>query len=71
MRQRLITDWDQVPIIMDLPLAARIVGKSPETLKKLAQRGGFPAYKDGKFWRVTKEALLEHTRTNMRKEATA
>jgi hypothetical protein len=32
----------------------------PENLKKRAQRGDFPAYKEGKQWRVAKSALMEH-----------
>jgi hypothetical protein len=55
-----VTDWGNVPLVLDLPLAARIVGSSPEYLKKRAQRGDFPAYKEGKQWRVTKSALIAH-----------
>jgi len=45
---------------MDLPFASRIVGQSAEYLKKRAQKGTFPAYKEGSEWRVTKDALMEH-----------
>jgi hypothetical protein len=55
-----ITSWDDVPLVMDLPFAARIVGQSPEYLKKRAQRGTFPAYREGSQWRVSKETLREH-----------
>ena len=60
MKQKPITSWDEVPLVMDLPLAARIVGQNPEYLKKRAGRGGFPAYKEGGSWRVSKDALREH-----------
>jgi hypothetical protein len=36
------------------------VGQSPEYLKKRAGRGDFPAYKEGKLWRVNKTALMAH-----------
>ena len=56
-----ITTWDELPIIMDLPLAARILGLVPDTLKKHAIAGTFPAFKpDNKSWRVTKEALMKY-----------
>ena len=60
---KLFTNWDDVPIIMDLLLASRIVGQSAEYLKKRAQCGSFPAYKEGNQWRVSKEALMEHIKT--------
>ena len=55
--QRIITDWNQVPVVMDLPFAARIMGKSPESLKARCIKGDFPAFKDGKLWYVEKAAL--------------
>ena len=60
MNVRAITTWNDVPIVMDLPMASRIVGLSYECLKKRAQRGDFPAYKEGKQWRVNKAALRKH-----------
>jgi len=60
-RQKLTTDWDDVPVVMDLPYAARILALTPETLIKRAKAGTFPAYKEGKVWRVRKESLIAHT----------
>jgi hypothetical protein len=60
MKPKPVTSWDDVPIVMDMPMAARIVGQCPEYLKKRAQRGTFPAYKEGSQWRVSKAALKEH-----------
>ena len=57
----IVTNWDELPIIMDLPLAARVLGVVPETLKKYAIAGVFPAFKpDNKSWRVTKDALKKY-----------
>ena len=64
MPRKNITSWDEVPIVMDLPLAARIVGATPEALAKRCQKGTFPGYKEGKLWRVEKEALREHIENN-------
>ena len=63
-QKRLVTDWDDVPIIMDIPYAARIIGVTPESLVKRCQRGTFPAYHEGKLWRITKDALLRHIEVN-------
>ena len=60
MQFKQVTSWEDVPIIMDLPFAARIVGQSPEYLKKRAQRGEFPAFKESGEWRVRKSALMRH-----------
>ncbi len=64
MQKKLFTSWDEVPIIMDLPMASRIVGQSPEHLKQRSLKGDFPAYKEGKSWRVEKEQLIKHIRRN-------
>ena len=62
MKNGNITSWDKVPIVMDLPYAARIVGVTPENLKKRCQRGQFPAYKEGALWRVEKDELRNYMR---------
>ena len=69
MKPKPITSWDEVPIVMDLPYASRIVKQHPGYLKQRAQRGTFPAYKEGNEWRVTKEDLLEYI--NSRRNGTA
>ena len=59
-RVKVVTDWADVPIVMDLPYAARVIGVTPEALTKRCQKGTFPGYKEGKFWRVTKASLIHH-----------
>jgi hypothetical protein len=60
-KQQTITSWEQVPIVIDLPFAARILGQSIETLKKRSQRGELPgAFKAGRDWRVNKNALRNY-----------
>jgi len=58
--KKLVANWADVPVVLDLPLAARIIGQSPEYLKKRCQRGDFPGYKEGNQWRISKEALQRH-----------
>lgn len=61
MKLQPITDWAQVPIVIDLPFAARLLGRSVESLKKRAQRNELPgAFKVGNLWRVSKDVLRQH-----------
>ena len=60
-QSQIITNWDQVPVVIDLPFAARILGQSIETLKKRSQRGELPgAFKAGRDWRVNKDVLRSY-----------
>lgn len=54
-------NWDTVPVIMDVPLAANLLGISSNYLKQLARKGEFPpAFKiSPQAWRVEKDALRE------------
>ncbi len=60
MNSKNITSWDDVPIVMDLPFACRIVGKSYDRLKKLCQLKLFPGFKCGGEWRVDKNDLISY-----------
>ena len=60
-QSQIITNWDQVPVVIDLPFASRILGQNIETLKKKSQRGEMPgAFKLGRDWRVAKDALRNY-----------
>jgi excisionase family DNA binding protein len=57
-----ITEWDNVPVIFDIPMAARILGVTPEGVKRRCQLGELPAFKDGKLWRFEKTAFIDYIR---------
>lgn len=59
-KQKLIVSWDEVPVLMDLSFAARLLGKSVEWAKKKAQLGELPALKVGDEWRISKSKLREY-----------
>jgi len=60
-QSQIINNWDQVPVVIDLPFVARILGQSIETLKKRSQRGELPgAFKAGRDWRIAKDALRNY-----------
>lgn len=53
------TNWAQVPLIMDLQVACVLLGRSYDSVKKSAQSGAFPAFKNGeRKWAVNKDDLL-------------
>ena len=54
------TSWDDVPIVMDIATAAKILAVPYESLRSKVQRGDFPASKVGTLWRVTKTALMQY-----------
>ena len=61
MRTRTFTNWNQVPVVMDLEIACIILNRGYEALKKDAREGRFPAFKNGvKKWAVRKDDLLEY-----------
>lgn len=64
MLARPITSWEQVPIVFDIPLAARILGMSVEHTRRMCKRGELPAFRCGKMWRFKKEDFLEYIRDN-------
>jgi two-component system response regulator (stage 0 sporulation protein F) len=50
--------------ILDSHAAARYLGAHVETIRRLARRGGIPAFKIGKDWRFSRSALREWIQSN-------
>lgn len=53
--KKTITNWDEVPLYMDLPYLSMLFGFSVDCLKKKAQAGILPAVKMFDEWRISKE----------------
>lgn len=66
-RTKYVYRWDDVPVIVDLPYAAILLGVSIECLKKWAQSGKIPAFKIGKLWRINKSDLMDFINQQIRK----
>lgn len=62
VREKPITSWDEVPVIFDIPMAARLLGKSYDWIARRCLKGELPAFKDGVEWRFEKEEFLEYIR---------
>ena len=55
-----VTNWEEVPVIIDIPYAAWLLGCSMENVRKMCQFGKLKAFKLGdKMWRIRKEAIIE------------
>lgn len=50
--KKTVTNWDDVPLYMDLPYVSMLFGFSVECLKKKAQSGILPAKKMYGEWRI-------------------
>lgn len=71
--RKIVTDWNAVPVIMDLAYASVLLGRTPESLKQLAQKGMLPAFKLGAEWRIDKDDLKKYIEESKQrpKEVTA
>lgn len=55
-----VTDWKEVPVIFDIPMACRILGKTTESVRKMLTTGELPAQKAGNEWRIRKDKMMEY-----------
>lgn len=56
-RQRIVTDWADLPVLLDAVLVARILGYSLEYTRRLLVQGKIPAHKMDRDWRISKDAF--------------
>lgn len=59
-RRRYITNWDEVPVIIDIPYVASIIGMTYEYTRRMIMKGEIPAHKVGNSWRINKNELREY-----------
>lgn len=62
MPRQIITDWDEVPIVLDLPYVIRILGYGQAKVYKLVKSGELPTaprVKGGSI-RITKDDLRNY-----------
>lgn len=57
-QSRMVTSWEKVPVIFDIPYAACLLGINPETLRCMVKDGQLPAFKVGKKWKIKKEHFI-------------
>lgn len=59
-REKPATTWDELPVVLDIPLASRIIGINRDVLTRKCQRGEIPAHKVMNRWRILKEELHDY-----------
>ncbi len=59
-KKKPFTNWDDVPLYLDLPYLSLLFGLSIESLKKKAQAGTLPAAKMGNKWLISKEDAISY-----------
>ena len=71
-RQRIVTDWADLPVLLDAVLVARILGYSLEYTRRLLVQGKIPAHKMDRDWRISKDAFRAYIESaNNQKEGNA
>lgn len=60
--QDYIYNWDEVPLILDIPSLMQLLGCSREKVRLECESGRLPAFKVGGMWRVRKDDLIAYTK---------
>ncbi|MBR1433044.1 MAG: helix-turn-helix domain-containing protein [Ruminiclostridium sp.] len=63
-KNKLITSWSQVPVVMDLPMVCVILDVSPEQGRRLCAKGDIKAVKVGGVWRINKCDLMDYLKVD-------
>ena len=53
-----VVGWEQVPVVVDLPYVAIILGVNPELIRRLIASGELKGFKVGREWRIAKSDLM-------------
>lgn len=54
------TSWDDVPVIFDIPYAARLFGFTTDVMSRKCANGEFPAHKVFGKWRINKDEAIAY-----------
>ncbi len=69
-RRLIVTDWADLPVLLDAVLVARILGYSLEYTRRLLVQGKIPAHKMDRDWRISKDAFRAYIESaNNQKES--
>ncbi len=56
-KTKYVTDWSQVPVVVDVPYVSVMLGIHPNTVKKYLRTGAIKGFKVGAEWRIRKDAI--------------
>lgn len=58
-KKKTIYNWEEVPVVINLPFVAIILKANPEVVRRYLASGKLKGFKVGKEWRVNKSDLME------------
>lgn len=58
MAKKIPTSWDDVPLVLDIPYIAFMLGLSNERVRQLLANGSIKGIKIDKIWRINKADLM-------------
>ena len=64
MTQKWYTNWDEVPLLMDSVMVARLFGCDESKIRKMANSHLIPAYRIGKELRYDREEIKAFVYSN-------
>lgn len=56
-KTKYVTDWSQVPVVVDVPYVSIMLGIHPNTVTKYLRTGVIKGFKVGCEWRIRKDAI--------------
>ena len=54
-----VRNWDEVPVVINLPYAAIILKTNPEVVRRYLSAGKLKGFKLGREWRINKSDLMQ------------
>ncbi len=58
-KKKTVYNWEEVPVVINLPFAAIILKANPEVVRRYLASGKLKGFKVGKEWRVNKSDLMK------------
>ncbi len=58
--RKFITDWAEVPVMIDVAYVANILSMSYEKTRRLVKSGEIPSVKVGDEYRISKYSLMDY-----------
>lgn len=57
-KSRTPTNWDEVPLVVDIPYVSLLLDADPETIRRYLSSGKLKGFKIGKSWKILKEDVI-------------
>ena len=58
MKPKSVYDWNQIPVVVDPPMAGLLLGMHADSITRLCRLGTIKAFRVGKAWRINRSELM-------------